>query len=201
MRALRRASIKDLLWNFAVAEFESAPTKQRHSVPEISHSLLARVLRSERSTFTQADWLELLDAVWSTRADIVGPASAQIQDWYVAELDEGDWTEIRVLNLQIFAPLTPPLRLSEFAKSLDSGVYPSTWDPEMYSMRRAAFDLSRMHGLPILVCEQLCGPYSIIEGTCRLSILESKRTSGELLHPTLEVLVGVGSPLDYPVGE
>lgn len=196
MQTIRSGSIKDLIWNFAVAEFEPPDDGQRHTLPSISPDLLDRVLKFDRDSFTKDDWFDLFEAVWSTRAHLLGPAATQVDDWFIANLTSSDWDSIHVLNLRIFAQLAPTLRLAEFVESLDRGTSPATWDPRMYRRRRASFDLARMHGLPILVSDRTSGPYQIIEGTTRLSILASKRASKQLVVPNVQVLLGIGRPFD-----
>jgi len=193
MRFAGRGTVRDFLWNFARAEFEIPPSGPRHTQPEIAAELRGRILRGERESLSPTDWRRLHEAVVSTRSTIVNPVIALVREWFLGEITPSDLADLRVMNLRIFTSMVPSRRLVDFAKALDRGVFPRIWDPKHYRELRAHFDISRMHGAPILVGERPTGPFTVIEGTTRLSVATSMRDLGELGWATLPVVAGVGA--------
>jgi hypothetical protein len=195
MRRTGRATVRDLLWNFARAEFELPPQGPRHTQPILSDRLREGVARGARERFTRADWAQLREAVLSTRATIVSPLFTLVRSWFLAELEPDDLAKLRVMNLRIFTSLVPSRRLPDLAAALDRGVFPEVWDPRHYRHLRAAFDLDRMYGLPIVVGERSAGPLIIVEGTTRLSVIATKQARGEWDGRPVPTLIGVGAQL------
>jgi hypothetical protein len=195
MRRIGRATVQDLFWNFARAEFEVPPNGPRHTQPVLSSELRDRVLRGEREQLSPRDWQRLREAVLSTRSSIVTPLARLVRTWFLAELAPADVAELRVLNLRIFTSIVRSRRLVDLAAALDRGEFPRIWDPDHYRELRAHFDPGRMHGLPILVSARGTGPFSVVEGTTRLSVIASLRGCGGLAPEPLPVLLGVGAGL------
>jgi hypothetical protein len=196
MISLRKGSMRDLFWNFARAEFEIPESGIRHTQPEISPALRARVLRNERASLSDAEWEELRRAVRSTRADPVQSLLDLGPKWFLGDLPANAWATVRVMNLTIFTRMAPSRRLADLATALDAGAVPSVWTPSNYSRLRSTFDLSRMHGDPILVARRRAGPYILVEGTTRMCVLLSKTRDGEISVPSVPVVLGVSPRLD-----
>lgn len=195
MISLRRGSVRDLLWNFARAEFEISDLGVRHTQPEMDPDLKDRLLRDERDTFTPEDWEALLQALLTTRADTIQPLLDLDLEWFRGELPANAWPNLRVLNLRIFAPLAPTRLLPEFVAALDAG---ATWegvDPSWYPHLRAAFDPSKMHGVPMVVAESVSGPYTLFEGTTRMCVIYSRQQRGELAVPCVPMVLGVSEQI------
>jgi hypothetical protein len=195
MMTLKRGSVRDLLWNFARAEFEVPESGVRHVQPRISSALRERVARDERAALSGEDWEALREAVLSTRSDPVRPLLDLDLDWFLGKLPAGEWGSVRVMNLQIFTRIAPGRQLSELASALDAGAVPSVWSPSNYSHLRSTFDRSLMHGDPILVARRRAGPYTLIEGTTRMCVLLSKTRHGEIDIPWVPIVLGVSPRL------
>jgi hypothetical protein len=191
MISLKPASAQDLYWNFARAEFEIPTHGQRHTQPTISNELRDRLLRDERSTFSERDWADLRNALLSTRSNIVRPLLEFEPVWFVGELPSTEWAALRVMNLRIFLTLAPSRRLDELTQALDQGLFPTTWNPSLYPRLRSSFDLTKMHGIPIILATQSTGPYTLVEGTTRMCALLSKKRRDELQVEKVPMLLGV----------
>jgi hypothetical protein len=196
MISLERGSARDLFWNFARAEFEIPESGIRHTQPEISPGLRARVLRNERASLSDRDWKSLRAAVLSTRADIVQALLDLGVEWFRGELPSNEWATVRVMNLHIFTRIAPSRRLIELATALDAGAVPSVWTPSNYARLRSTFDVSRMHGDPIVVARRRAGPYTLVEGTTRMCVLLSKTEHGEIDVPSIPVVLGLSPRLE-----
>lgn len=195
MRVTGRASVRDLFWNFARAEFEVPARGPRHTQPEIPGELKERILRGERAGLSRYDWGLLREALISTRASIVNPVLAYVRTWSLAEIEAADLADLRVMNLRIFTSIAPSRKLLDLAASLVRGIFPEIWDPGHYRELRAGFDWDRMRGRPILLSERTGGPWTLVEGTTRLCVIASRQNRGELRFDSFPVLLGVGAKL------
>ncbi len=191
MISLKKGSVCDLLWNFARAEFEIPEDGLRHTQPAISQALKDRILRDERATFSEEDWEALRKAVLSTRSPIVQPLIDLGTEWFLGELPSTEWREVRVMNLRIFIEFAPTRRLMELANALDDGAVPLGWNLSNYPHLRSTFDLSMMHGDPIVVAERPTGPYTLVEGVTRMCVLFSRQSHGEIEVARIPMLLGV----------
>jgi hypothetical protein len=102
---------------------------------------------------------------------------------------------MRVMNLRIFTEIAPTRRLMELATALDNGAVPLNWQPSNYRHLRSTFDLSMMHGDPIVVAEHPTGPYTLVEGVTRMCALVSRHSRGEFEEARIPMLLGVGPRL------
>jgi hypothetical protein len=103
-----------------------------------------------------------------------------------------DLAALRLLSLPSFRALSPSARLAELVPALDRGeALPGapTFAPN-YRALRAVFDASRMESAPILVAMCAEGPFGILEGYSRCSVLLSKHQEGSTL-PQIRVMVGL----------
>ena len=192
MRVTSSGTARDVYWNFARAEFEVPAGGPRHTAPPISAELRRRVERGDRDRLSPRDWRELRGAVLSVRGTIVRPLLARVKKWYLAEPSPDDLRELRVMNLHIFTSIVPSRSLVDFAASLDRGVFPRIWDPRFYRELRARFDPGKMHGAPIVVAARETGPFTLIEGVTRMSVLTSRLRLGETVGESLSVVLGLG---------
>ena len=108
------------------------------------------------------------------------------------------WTdkllELRTPNLDLFRPYAPSRSLAEFARRIEAAEG-STEPAVVRNLRRiqADFDPAQMIGLPVVLAEQPTGPFTIVEGMTRLSILCSKLLQSERVPERIRLLVGFGS--------
>jgi hypothetical protein len=193
--SLRPASVNDLVWNYARAEFEIPEHGLRHIQPRIAPELRERVLLDQREALSPSDWGALRDGLLSTRADLVRPLIDLGTEWFLGELPANEWLNLRVLNLRIFTDIVPSRSLVELAAAMDGGAVPGDWEPSRYLRLRSEFDLARMHGRPIVVSERLTGPYILVEGVTRMSVLVSRKRRGLLDVAHIPLLLGVASRL------
>jgi hypothetical protein len=195
MISLRKASERDLFWNFARAEFEVPSHGVRHLQPQIAGALKARILRDERATFSDEDWAALRTAVLSTRSDLLQPLVDLGLNWYEGELPPSRLRELRVMNLRIFLALAPRRSLDDFVDALEAGAVPGGWDPAYYPRLRSTFDRRLMHGDPIVVSQHPSGPYTLIEGTTRMCVLRGMQRLGQLPSLPIRMVLGMGPQL------
>jgi hypothetical protein len=192
MRVTGSGTARDVYWNFARAEFEVPAGGPRHAAPPISAQLRRRIERGDRDHLSPHDWRELRAAVLSVRGAIVRPLLVRVKKWYLAELSPDDIRELRVMNLHIFTSIVPSRGLIDFAASLDRGAFPTIWDPRFYRALHARFDPRKMHGIPIVVGARDSGPFTLIEGTTRMSVVASRLRLGEPVGDSLPVVLGLG---------
>ncbi|HTT16013.1 MAG TPA: hypothetical protein VMH49_01450 [Thermoplasmata archaeon] len=195
MRITGRASIHDVLWNFARAEFEDSLGADRHTQPVIPERLRVKLTRGDRRNLSSDDWRRVEKGLLSTRGTIVKPVLDRVREWSLVELHPKELPDLRVMNLRIFSSVAPSRRLDDFAAALDRGEFPAVWDPAFYRDLRARFDLRRMHGVPILVAARRGGPYTVVEGTTRMSVMASKLETRELNARAVPAVLGLGGLL------
>ena len=195
MRITGPANAQDVFWNFARAEFEVPLGGARHTQPVIPETLRTKAIRGERENLSSDEWHRLEKALLSTRGTIVTPVLDRVREWRLVELLSKELPDLRVMNLRIFSSVAPSRRLDDFAAALDRGEFPRIWDPKFYRDLRARFDLRRMHGVPILVATRRSGPYTVVEGTTRISVMVSKLITRELKVRAVPAVLGLGGRL------
>lgn len=188
-------SVRDLHRNFALAEFEVPVGGRRHTRPHFRRELLARVLQGDRSGFSAGDREALRRAVLSARRTLVEPMERFVDRWQMARVEHEDQRRLRVMNLRIFASPVPSRKLAKPSAALDRGRFLRTWNARHYQALRDGFDLTRMHGIPILAGERLRGPFTIVEGTTRLCSAYSRFRGSDPRVVPFPVLVGPGRRL------
>jgi hypothetical protein len=195
---IRKVSKRDMIWHWARAEIRS----ERFSAIYASLNLPLRELveANKRKKLTAADWRTLTATVSSGRSPLLKGILRLGTTWYAATLDLRELPQLRLLNLPSFLQFSPTRTLVELVEGLDSQRI-STVDSEFqkfisaYRKLRMDFSMEKMEGYPVLIADRIEGPYIILEGYTRLSVLASKYFKRELTSTNITVLLGVCSKL------
>lgn len=191
---MRPATISDFVWEFGLAETQNDERHDRMYSRGLGSDLFHRVRSNQRQALTEVDWERLRATIEATRPDYISSLWPLDLERKIGWLETGLVPELRVPFLEIFRPLAPSQILSDFVKSLEAG--PPTARlavEENFRSIRTAFDPSRMLGAPLVIGERATGPFTIVEGVTRLSVLCSRERHGEPTPPSVRLVLGVGS--------
>jgi hypothetical protein len=193
VRFLEGASSFDPFWEVARAEVQNDRRHERAYSRGLGPELFARVRAEEKDAIGRADRARLRSTVLSTRPEYLRPLLRLGLRWSYGELPPSGVPRLRVPNLNIFRPTAPSRMLREFAEALDRRA-PAAWPPvaENYRRMRSRFDPRRMVGTPIVVGTSRRGPFTIVEGLTRLSVLASRRARQQSTPSGVRVLFGLG---------
>ncbi|SRR6266568_1730310 len=195
MRNILPTSERDLWWNWAIAELDSTRFGEdfRSLIPI---ELQTKLRAGRRDVLTQSDWHELKGAVLKFRFPILLDLLQLGIDWYEGELDPSDLPDIRIMNYEPHVRLAPSRTLAAFAAALDAGR--NSGENEFggnYRTVRDTFRTDQLRGRPILVAEATSGPFTLLEGYTRLTVMTSLRRAGKIDSQPIPVLLGVCSRL------
>lgn len=194
MLDLSPASEEDCIWNFGVAEMESPRDSGLGYIMRLSARCMDRIRAANRwQDLSESDRRELRDAVLSKRGNIVRPLLRQCTGWWYASLPLSEVGQVRLMSHQPFLRLAGSGKLEDFVVALDRGELPPG-DEDFglnYQQVRAAFDPTKIRGVPVLVSRSIDGPWIGAEGLTRLSIWTSKHSKGEAADSAIHVLLGV----------
>jgi len=197
---LKPASERDVFWNFARAETDSVRFSKYYE-PELSVEVLDRLRLNDRAAMSESEWEDLSRVVRQVRGGVLELPLRLGAVWYFGNLPVAILPGVRVMNLPQFVAVAPTRTLREFVKALDSGASLPGDGPfgENYRRLLPQFDLSKMRGIPVVVSPSITGPYELIEGVTRTSIILSKSTRGESALKAVPALLGISPGLsDYP---
>lgn len=187
-------TFSDLLWEFALAETQNDERHGRMYSQGLGPELFHRVRANRREELTRADWERLRTTVVATRPEYLSPLLSLELTWNTGWMETREIAELRTPGLNLFRSLAPSRGLAEFVTSLESGKPVSGLAVEENFRRiRPSFDLSRMLGAPVVIGERSTGPFTIVEGMTRLSVLCSRERHAELVPPGIRLIVGLGS--------
>jgi hypothetical protein len=141
---------------------------------------------------TQNDWDRLKSAVLNVRFPILLDLLQLDIVWYGAELDPSDLPDVRIMNYEPHVRLAPSRTLSAFTAAIDAGQNPpgESEFSESYRVVRDTFRSDSVRGRPILVAEAASGPFTLLEGYTRLTILTSLWSAGKI-NFQIPILLGI----------
>jgi len=194
MKSITKRSEGDMLWQWARAEAESARFRAKYGFPE----RIAKILKDERrADLGKGEREQIEKSVRAVRLPILEGLMRKGVEWYEGVLDFEELSTLRVMNWPALVHLSPSRTLRELAETLDRGV-PAPRDQDFaasYRNLRPIFRLADLRGMPIVVAESVDGPYTIMEGYCRLSALMSKYLAKEVERGEITVMLGVSPRL------
>ncbi len=190
----RPVSSSEALWEFAVAETQNDVRHDRAYSRGLGPGLFERVRTDRRTGRTRADRRRLRSTVVGTRPKYLASLVSLQLSWSTGEIAAREIPGLRVPNLDLFRPRAPSRGLAEFVESLEA----EKGDPDLavaanYRRIRGAFRPGRMRGAPVVIGERSGGPFTIVEGMTRLSVLCSKVTHGERVPARVRVVAGLGA--------
>lgn len=191
---VRPATLNDLLWEFALAETQNDVRHDRMYSQGLGPDLFYRVRTNQREELKHADWELLRSTVLATRPDYLPPILSLELSWNTGWIETRELGELKTPGLNMFRPLAPSRRLAEFVASLENERLVSGLAVEENFRRiRSTFNPSRMLGAPVVIGERSTGPFTIVEGMTRLSVLCSKVRHAEPVPPGIRLVVGLGN--------
>jgi hypothetical protein len=190
MRIVDDATERDMAWEWAIAEVESSRFGGGYAGldPRI-RSVLAKGVKEDLSPRE----LDLVTkAVRNVRRPILEDLIQFGTEWKEAQLELDEVGALRVVNWPPLVDIGPSRTIGGIARFLDRGGVPPR-DPafgENYRMLRSGFDQAKLRGKPILVSDEDGGPFEVLEGYTRLSVIASKHAAGEMGHVPIPVIAG-----------
>ena len=141
---------------------------------------------------TQSDWERLKDAVLKVRFPILLDLLRLGMAWYSGDLDPSDLANVRIMNYEPHVKLAPSRTLSAFAEALDSGLdqLGEAGFGQNYRTLRDTFRPDRIRGRPILVAVDASGPFTLLEGYTRLTVMTSLWKGGKIVSK-IPILLGL----------
>jgi hypothetical protein len=185
-------SAEDMLWEWAKAEVKSSRFSRYFD--ELSVEIRSKLYAGDRSQINAAEFHAITTVVRQKRGPLIsGPLRLQTK-WYTGRLRLTSLLELRVMNWPPFVSLCPSRQLSEFVESLDRSETPT--DDALflsnYQDLRKNYDESKFNERLILITNQICGPFTIVEGYTRLSVLCSRTLHNQpITLPHIKVIIGV----------
>jgi len=194
MRNLRIASERELAWNWAKAEIES----ERHgSYYNFSPQLRQFLQNDQQEKLTSNDWPVLIEEVFRVRDPLLCGLRRLGTIWNLGTLDYHEVPNLRIMGWSGFRSWSQSGGFDEFVRTIDRGDAPVTQEWLSYYRRlRSSFAKERMKGFPVLVAKTSGGPYTIVEGYGRLSVLASYFLDGTFKTGDLEVVIGINPNLE-----
>jgi hypothetical protein len=191
MRNIELGTERDLIWHWARAEIESGRFFQFYG--SLEPHLREFVVSDDRSRLTPEDWGTLRKIVFGSRSPLLKGLARLGTIWHVGKLPFSELAELEIMDWPYFVPLSPSRRLEAFVRGLDRGQVPPHEERFAINYRnlRRQFSIERTHGYPVLVAERKQGPYIVVEGYSRLSVLTSKYIAGEVRDGEIPVVLGI----------
>lgn len=197
MRDIRPGSIQDLVWNWGRAEVESKRFSQFYD--SLSPQLQNLITLDKRDELGPADWDVLTRIVLSSRLPLLAGLIRLQTIWHTGILSFDKLPELMLMGWPPFVTLSPSRRIVDFVAALDKGQAPPREEGFLanYQDLKGRFEIGTMHGFPILVSLRLAGPYIILEGYSRLSVLTSKYLDGEIKAGEVQAVLGICDKLQH----
>lgn len=174
----------DVIWEWARAEASDSRFHEYYTA--ISNDTKSALRCDHRSEVSEVETRLLAHHFISVRGALLSGLMRLPMTW-----------EYRNVPVDKLAPLSlMRLNRSQLANTLGERVTQletTTAASQMTSAfieLRSKFRPSRMRGTPILVGQALDGPRTIVEGNCRLAVIESLYRSGEFSESSVRCLVG-----------
>jgi hypothetical protein len=193
VRDLRRATYRDLLWNFAYSEIDSVSRHGDAWRAAVGPTLTQRLAISDSDRISVDDWSVIERTLLATRGWFLASLLALEPSWYSGVIELEQVGSIQVLRHPPFLSIAPSGRIGDFVRALDAGEdTPGDRFAARYRALQPVFTPARARGRPVLVTPTLDGPFTEIDGLTRLSILWSRRRSAPRWPTDLPVMLGVG---------
>ena len=193
VRLLASATRADFFREFARAEVHNDARHNRAYSRGLGLDLFARVRSGDMDGIDRKGHSLIRSTVISTRPTFLRPLLRLGLRWSYGDLSPSGLSRLRVPDLDIFRHTAPSRCLGDFVLALDRGEG-GVWRPlaRNYGRMRSRFDPRRMVGVPIVVGATSRGPFTVVEGLTRLSILVSRLGRGEPVPRRIRALIGLG---------
>jgi hypothetical protein len=192
MRNILPGSEQDMWWNWTVAELDSTRFGDafRYWIPP---DLQTKIRMDRREALTDIEWDRLKAAVISVRFPILLDLLLLGIVWHTGDLDPSDLPDVRIMNYDPHVKLAPSRTLVDFAAALDDNGNPPGEEGfgDNYRKARDTFRIYKVRGRPILVAETKSGPFTMLEGYTRLTVMTSLWKAGEFDSESIPILLGV----------
>lgn len=191
MRLLARCSTAEMLWEWALAEWESARFGYLYpDRPDVVERLRSGAPYDRTNTLDR----RIVSTTARARDPLLKDMLPARIPWRRAVLAPDELAQLRILNTPEFrrltpdSPLLPDLAAAILAGRRDIRNLPL---PRDYRKARESFDPSRTRGAPILLAQNAAGPFHILEGHHRLVTHLIRHSDGLTLAPEIAVILGL----------
>ena len=191
MRIIGDSSEQHMLWEWALAEMHSPRMAQFYlQAPEL------RARAQAGGAFDPESELDhkIIEAVRQVRARLLKGLDAGEMRFHQALLRPDEIGALRRFRDPEFRQLSPgAVTIADMAATLaaelpEHGKIPLAW---AWRRARASFDPARMRGRPFLLAADPAGPYTLIEGYCRMLLLHGRYREGSLDLNEIPVLLAI----------
>lgn len=191
MRLIAEITPAEVLWQWALAEWDS--TRFRDWYPDVPGAAerLRTGLPYDR---TQDVDQRIIRAVAYARGSLLADVPPESVAWWRGALETHELAALRTLALPEFRTLAPDSALlSGMSAALENGHDARADIPflEPYREMRAMFDPARIRGMPILLAERAAGPFHLLEGYRRMTLLHARFSAGTFPEQEIAVVVGI----------
>jgi hypothetical protein len=178
-----------MLWEWARAEISSPRFSSWYQ--NFPPHILTALRSDDRTTLNSVDRAIVDQIVSSARSPLLKGLLRLQTQWYESELQSSELKTLRTMNWPSLRDLAPSGNLYDLVESLEKNGYCPN-DPtfaEQYRHLKENFDFATMAGDPILVATSLSGPYIVVEGNCRLSVLTLRAKEGRAFR--IDAIIGI----------
>jgi hypothetical protein len=184
---LRPSDLTAVIWNWARAEVDSPRFGAYWST--LPPRILAALRSGDSAVLSRDEWGYLKATAEQIRGPLLKGLLRLGTEWHIGTIATADAEQLRLAWFHAM----PSRRLGALVDILDSGGNvpgEGSFAPNFRAARRA-IDVSNMRGAPILVAESGQGPYGLLEGYIRCSVLVSRLRANEPVPAAIQVIVGV----------
>jgi len=195
MKDLVPGSQRDLVWHWLRAELESS--RYARSYGFLNPDLSAKVFMADKASITDEEWMNLAQALFYVRAPLLKGLLRQPTTWYTGTMSLSEIPDLKVM-WPAYLEISPNHNLRDLVTAIDAGQVPKHEKKfvDNYKQFRDVFKYNPQTGWPILIGEKKEGPYLLLEGYTRFSVLTSKFLKGELPDASIPVVLGLSDRLD-----
>jgi hypothetical protein len=166
----KRVVERDMLRTWLIAEFGNAARwsalKDRVPAP-----LLKKCLADE-GILTEPESVQLEAVIRIFRGPLLDGLLPIVTEWYAGGLPVGELSQLRIINFAPFVAVASCRMFERLVDHIETGRQIADTDLAENCRRiSTGFDIGRMRGRPILVGETINGPYFLVEGYTRCSLL------------------------------
>lgn len=191
MRITGDSSREQVLWEWALAEMHSPRQAQFYpETPELRARAAAGGAFDPKSELDQ----QIILAVRRFRSPLLKGLIADEMRFHQAVLDPDEIGGLRRFGDPEFRRIAPDaVTIADMAAALAAAPPEHAEIPLAKAWRdgRDGFDPARMRGRPFLLAADPAGPYTLIEGYCRMLLLHGLHHDGRLGRDEIPVLLAI----------
>jgi hypothetical protein len=184
-------------WAIAEASNESRWTDLQKVKPVVPKETLEKVKAGTVNKISEQEWANLVQAIKGFRSPLLAGLLPLVSYWYTGELATNQLKNLRIIKYLPFWEIAPSQEFVEVVKALeqhrhinDAGFLNNV------ERLKGKFQPSRMLGRPILVSRDAVGPYTVVEGYTRLSVMLLRQLEGTRCESSVTIILGVSERIE-----